>query len=268
MSENAIGPSKAERATGAKMNATSSAVMASMAEATKGMATAEELQQEADASKPRPKANLDAKDIKDVYTPSSLLGVDMLKHIPVMDWSQSLQAKEEIVVSSRYVAARLQREATNVENLKLLRYLLALLDFRNSTVGGRDGARKLARRDVVREAMGAMPEAVVESIKRRFSTGGVMSRYQGDLLITHVCALACVVDHYEVAVFELQEELKLEGKDMAKYFREIGAKVAPLSDAQRKAMKLDKAVAAQRQVARLKLPLEFPKISMGRKKTR
>jgi DNA-directed RNA polymerase I subunit RPA49 len=268
MSENAIGPSKAERSTSTKMDSKTVAVMASMANATQDMATAEELQQEADASKPRPKANLNATDIKDVYTHNNLLGVDMLKYIPVMDWTQSIQAKEEIIVNSRYVAHRIQREASNVENLKILRYMLLLIDFHNAARPTRGGVRVLPKRDALKEALNGMPEAVVESVKRRFAEGGSMPRFQVDLLITHVCALACLVDHYEVNLFDLQEDLKLEGKEMAKYFREIGAKVAPLSEAQRKALKLDKAVGAQRQVARLKLPLEFPKVSAGRKKTR
>ena len=254
---------------GTKLSSTGTAVMASMADATKGMATASELQQEADASKPRPKANLAATDIKDVYTHTNLLGVDILKHIPVMDWTQAIQAKNEIVVSSRHVAARIQREADNVENLKLLRYMLLLIDFLNACQPKRGGVRMLPKRDALRTALGsAVPESVVESVKRKFTLGQSMSRFQVDLLITHVCALACLVDHYEVGVFELQEDLKLEGRDMAKYFREIGARVAPLSEGQRKALKLDKAAGAQRQVARLKLPLEFPKASAGRKKTR
>jgi DNA-directed RNA polymerase I subunit RPA49 len=270
-SENAIGPSRAERGTATKLSATDSAVMSLMSAATNGMATAAELQEEADASKPRPKANLAATDVNDVYTPDNLLGVDMLKHIPIMDWTTAIAAKREIVVGSRHVAARIQREADNIVNLKLLRYMQLLIDFISATRVAYGGTRKLPKRDVLRDALGssgggAMPEAVVESVKRRFSTAGAMSRFQADLLITHVCALAMAVDHFEVGVYELQEDLKLEGREMAKYFREIGARVAPLTDAQRRAMKLDKAAGAQRQVAKLKIPLEFPKASAGRKK--
>lgn len=268
MSENAIGPSKAERAQGVKITGSSAAVMASMEEATRGMATTKELQQEADASKPRPKANLDATDISDVYTYDNLLGVDVMNHIPVIDWTQSIKAEQEIIVSSRHIARRIQKEASNIENLKILRYMLLLIDFYNAARPSQSGVRTLPKRDAMKTVVNGMPDAVVESVKRRFTIAGKMPRYQVDLLITHVCALACVVDHFEVHVFDLQEDLKLEGRQMAKYFREIGAKVAPLSEIQRKTLKLDKAVAARRQVARLKLPLDFPKVSIGRKKTR
>ena len=269
MSENAIGPSKAERAAGKKIDATSAAVMASMADAAQGMATLEELQHEADASKPRPKANLNATDIKDVYTHDNLLGVDMMKHIPVMDWTQSIKDQKEIIVSSRHVARRIQKEASNIENLKLLRYMLLLIDFYNAArASSRGRSLFLPKRDVLKAALNGMPEVVVESVKRRFTEAGKMPRFKVDLLITHICALACLVDHYEVSIFELQEDLKLEGREMAKYFREIGAKVGPLSEAGRKALQLDKAAGAQWQVASLKLPLQFPKVTAGRKKTR
>lgn len=265
MADNAIGPSKAERPDGTRLNATNAAVMAYMADATEGMTTREELQEQADASKPRPKANLSATDVKDVYTSDSLMGVDTLKHVPVIDWEQSLQAGKEIVVSSRHVARRIQSHASNVEKLRILRYLLLLIEFHNAARPLRGGARALPKRDSLKAAMSGVPEAVVEGIKRRFAVAGSMPRFQVDLLITHVCALACLVDNYEVDMFDLKEDLNLEGKDMAKYFREIGAKVGAISEGQRRALKLDKAAAAQRRVAKLKVPLDFPRVSYGRK---
>jgi DNA-directed RNA polymerase I subunit RPA49 len=269
MSENAIGPSKAERAGGVKMDAMSAAVMASMTDATQGMATAEELRQEADASKPRPKANLDANDIKDVYTHDNLLGVDMMKHIPVMDWTQTIKDNKEIVVRSRHVAHRIKKEGSNIENLKVLRYMLLLINIYNKAGPAKGGSRVWPKPDILKNVLDGMPEAVVESARRRFTDGGkMMPRFKLDLLITHVCALACLVDYYEVNVFDLQEDLKLEGRAMAKYFREIGARVRPMSETERKKEKVDKAAAAQMQIARLKLPLEFPKVSAVRKKTR
>jgi DNA-directed RNA polymerase I subunit RPA49 len=263
--DNAIGPAKAQRPEGTKVTATTAAVMASMADATGGMATAEELQQEADASKPRPQPNLNATDVKDVYTVDSLVGADTLKHIPVMDWVQAIAEEKEIVVNSRYVAHRIQAQASNIEKLKILRYMLLLIDFYLVTRPGRDGGRMLPKRDAVKAALGGVPEAVVESIKRRFAEGGAMPRFKVDLLITHICALACVVDHYEVDMFDLQEDLRLQTAEMSKYFREIGARISALSETQRRTLQLDKATAAQRRVAKLKMPLDFPKVAYARK---
>lgn len=74
--------------------------------------------------------------------------------------------------------------------------------------------------------------------------------------------MACLVDNYDVETFDLQEDLKLETKVMSQYFSEIGAKIVPLGAAE--ARKLDKVSAAQRKIAKLRLPLVFPKVSFGR----
>src|SRR5208282_5733668 len=97
-------------------------------EVTAGMSTRDELQEVADASKPRPKPNLSATDIKDVYTIESLIGLDTMKHVPVREWLEAAKAKKEVLVKSRYVANRIQRSVTNIEKLKILRYMLLLLD--------------------------------------------------------------------------------------------------------------------------------------------
>lgn len=263
--DNAIGPAKSQRPEGTKTTATTSAVMASMSDATGGMATAAELQQVADASKPRPQANLNATDVKDVYTVDSLVGADVLRHIHVHDWVQAIAESKEIVVTSRHVAHRIQAQRSDVEKLKILRFMLLLIDFYLVTQPARDGGRKLPKRDGVKAALGGVPEAVVESIKRRFTEGPTMPRFKVDLLITHICALACIVDHYEVDMFDLQEDLRLETAQMSKYFKEIGAKVGSLSETQRRTLKLDKATAAQRRVAKLKMPLDFPRLAYARK---
>lgn len=267
MTENAIGPSKAQRSGDGKpekLNAANAAVMASIANATESMATLEELREQADASKPRPKANIGAADIKDVYTIESLIGMETAKQIPVMDWEQTIKAKKEVIVSSRYVAHRIERRSSDIEKLRILRYVLLLIEFHNSAKPKRNGSKTLPKREDLRAAMGGVPEALVESIKRKFSDAGVLSRFKVDLLITHICALSCLVDNYEVDMFDLQEDLKVGTKEMAKYFREIGAKVTPLTEAQRQAQKLEKAAAAQHRLAKLRLPLDFPSISFAR----
>ena len=46
---------------------------------------------------------------------------------------------------------------------------------------------------------------------------------------------------------------------MSKYFHEIGCKVAPPTETERTKMKITRAEAAVHKIAKLKLPLEFPK---------
>jgi DNA-directed RNA polymerase I subunit RPA49 len=80
----------------------------------------------------------------------------------------------------------------------------------------------------------------------------------------YLCALAMIVDSAEVDVWDLKEDLKLETREMSVYFTEIGAKVGPLGEAERKRLRLEKAAAAQHRVAKLKAPLKYPQVSQGR----
>lgn len=248
-----------------RLDSGAAAVIASMADATAGMATRDQLQEEADAAKPRPKANLKTTELKDVYTIESLLGTDILKHVPILDWVESVKSNKNIEgLSSSFVARRIIPLASMTEKLKLLRYLYMLLVLHNKSKPTR-GGRQLPKRDEVRGALDPMPEVLIEGAKRKFTDGGMMSKFKVDLLITHCCVLACLIDNYEVDMWDLRHDLKLEIKEMSQYFQEIGARIVALPEQSRKALGLDKASATQRKVAKLKIPLEFPKIAFARK---
>ncbi|TAQ83850.1 hypothetical protein B7494_g7824 [Chlorociboria aeruginascens] len=265
--ENAITPARAERTTAngapVKLDSVAAAMLASMAESTAGMASRDELAAKADAAKPRPKANLAATEVQNVYTIDTLIGLEIMTSIHVLQWEEALKAKKPIMFTTRYVPSKLQKHQTNTEKLKILKYMLCLINLYNVSKPTRDG-RQLPRRDMVRTALDA-PEAVIDSIKRKFTEGGVMNRFKCDLLITHLCAMACIIDNYEVDMYDLRQDLKLEARDMQKYFHEIGAKIVAMPEALKKQLGLDKAAAAQRKFARLKLPLDFPKVSFARK---
>ncbi|QSZ30592.1 hypothetical protein DSL72_000149 [Monilinia vaccinii-corymbosi] len=276
ITENAISANRRSRlvadgAKPAKLDAAKSAVIASMAEATSAMASRKDLEEQADAAKPRPKADLSAKDIKDVYTVDSLIGSDIFKSVPVLEWEQAVKEKKNITTNSRYVSARIVTAATaGVDKLRILRYLLLLLDLHMASRpmhGGKMLPKMLPKHDEMKSKLGDnLPQSLLEDIRRKYSDAGVMSKFKSDLLITHVCALACLVDNYEVDLYDLQLDLKLETNEMSQYFKEIGARIAALPELRRKALNLDKATAAQRKTAKLKLPLDFPRVPFGKRR--
>ena len=247
-----------------KHDAVTAAMLRIMTEVTSGMATKDELQAVVDESKPRPKANLQAESPKDVYTISELVGSEIMKVIPVKEWQDSVKAKQQIITSSKFVSDRIQLVSTSVHKLKVLRYLLAILEFYGATTPRR-GVRGLPKKDELRKAMPGIPEAVVGNILRKFSDHGMMSKFQVDLLMTNVCALALIVDNFEVDVYDLREDLKLESRQMQTYFSEIGARIMSANEGEKKRLGLDKATAMQHKFARLRLPLEFPKAKFARK---
>jgi len=271
VTENAISPEKSARALandskGIKLSSADAAMIANMAETTKGRATRDDLAKAVDASKPRPKANTDAKNIKDVYTINNLIGTEAFSMIPVKSWQDRiLKEKKEVTTPSRFVSFRVANWASNVEKLKILRYMLFLIELLGACKSNRSNLM-LPKREEVRKFLQGMPEAVFESVKRKFTDGAMMSKYQHDLVITHLCAMACIVDNYEVDTWDLKEDLKLETKSMSQYFNEIGAKIVALGKPEARKKNLEPAVAAQHKVAKLKLPLEFPKVSFQRRK--
>jgi DNA-directed RNA polymerase I subunit RPA49 len=240
-------------------------MLESMAETVKNIPNSDELAVMIDLGKPRPKANMKELDPQKVYTVENVVGLDTMKLIPVRQWVESIKAKRDVRTSSRFVARRVQNQASNTEKLKLLRYMLLLLDFYNNSSPIR-GGRKLPKREDLKKILGDVPEAVLEGVKRKFSQGGTMNKAMANSLIMHLCALACMVDNCEVDTWDLKEDLKLETKEMSLYFHEVGAKITTLGDAERKRLGLEKAAAAQHRVAKLKVPLDFPKTPQGKKR--
>lgn len=266
MTTNAIGPARTAGSKAPKVDKAAAAILASMADAAASMATRDQLSEVADAAKPRPRANLEAANVKDVYTIDILIGGDILRYLEVLDWQEAVKNKKQIRVGSRYVAGRIQPFAANVEKLKILKYMLLLIDFYNATRPiGRSKLRKLPKREDMAKVFARTSELVMENIKGKFSISGEMPAFKVDLLMTHLAALACLVDNFEVDLWDLRHDLKLEAKPMEQYFKEIGAKIRAFPDAMRKQMGLEKSAVAQRRIAKLSLPLEFPKVSFGRK---
>lgn len=247
------------------LNAASQAVLDSMAEATSKMSTRDQLQVMADDGKPRPKANLEATRLADAYPINTLFD---LSAIPVKEWHDNLKANKDIRTSSRFVSSRLKKviladNNIDAQKLKVLRYLLCLLDLNNSTTQ-KGKTRMLPDKSKLLEKL-RLPLPVVESVRRKFSEGGVMTKHHGDLLITTICVLALIVDNFEIdSTMPLREDLKLDTKPMNNYFLEVGAKVAAPPASFVKERGLSKAESKQHNSAKLKLPLVFPKVRVPR----
>jgi DNA-directed RNA polymerase I subunit RPA49 len=268
VTENAIDQSKFSRdpsktSKPEKLTAANIAMLSSIAESAANAPTKEEQGKAMDDAKPRPMGVTGEPDPSKIYTVENVVGLDTMKLIPVRQWVESIKAKKEVRTSSRFVAHRMQNHGTNPEKLKLLRYMLLLIDFYNSSRSGRFG-RTLPKREDLKKILGDMPEAVLEGVKRKFTTAGTMPKQMSDSLIMYLCALAMMVDNTEVNMWDLKEDLKLETKEMSLYFTEIGAKIGPLGEAERRKLGLEKAAAAQHKVAKLKGPLSYPRMPGGR----
>lgn len=254
VAENAIG-TRRRNADGSwiteELNAGDRVLMQDMAQFTSTMATREELQAVVDKAKPVPRGNFDAEEIQDVYVPSQIVGADVLASIPVRDWQQLAKAGDEIEVYSRFVAQRVATVAIRddaLDHLRLMRYLYWLIMYIQAARPGKErGTKRQPPRDKLKELMDGCPDTIVQHIRQRFSDNGTIRKFHNDLLMTHCCVFACILDNYEVDTLDLREDLKVEQKQMSQYFSEIGARIKPVKDEEKTKI-----------IAKLRLPLQFP----------
>ena len=237
------------------------------------IATAEVLQALVDDAKPRPKPNTETEVLADVYPIEDLVGTATLEVISVNPWIDKVEAGEDVRTHSRFVSRRLVRtvKSKDVLKIKALRYLLLLLDWHTALKpGGREGKKLPSNKDDLRNAVstsGPISSAVMDNVRRQFARdGATLNKWAIDYLMTHICALALHVDDFSTDVYDLREDLKLEMKDVREYFAELGCKLSAPTEAERERHGWSKADAAVHRIAKLRVPLQFPKTRLGRRK--
>ncbi|KAF1986011.1 RNA polymerase I associated factor, A49-like protein [Aulographum hederae CBS 113979] len=241
------------------------AVLKQVEETTKDMPTKEDLQATADDTKPRPKPNLGAIKFSDVYTAKDVIGEEILALISVKPWLEVVEKKENIKLPFRFIAHRMTSLAQKKEirRLKVLRYLHMLLSFNQllKPIGRTSGKKLPSRKDIRIKA--EMPDAIADGVIRKFCDGKEMTKWHVDYLMTHICVFALIVDDFETDIKDLQEDLRLDQKQMTQYFQEVGARVSALPASVLKARGMSKEKGAAHRIAKLRLPLDFPVVGRG-----
>ncbi|KAF2811577.1 uncharacterized protein BDZ99DRAFT_461604 [Mytilinidion resinicola] len=239
------------------------AVLSAMEASTSNMPTKDEQTAAMEEGKPRPKANLDAKIPAEVYTISSLIGNEIMGLINVKDWVDAAEAKVPVKVNSRFVAKRIQTLAAgkDIKKLKVLRFILLLMMFKDQLRqrGGR-GPYTIPFRDKFNEAMGGNAP-LVQALKRKFANENAeLTRWHLNYLISHVCAAALIVDDFVVDTYDLKDDLKMTTPELMTLFKEIGARDSTPTDTERERYRIkSKAEAVAHRMAKLRIPLVFPK---------
>ncbi|KAL8639399.1 MAG: hypothetical protein Q9228_003566 [Teloschistes exilis] len=271
LTRNAIAPPKHSRSSPGSSQQTldpiASAVVSSMT--TTSMPSREDLQTAVDDSKPRPKPNLAAETPAEVYTIDQLVGPGVLRQITVKEWQDAVENKQDILTKSRFVSHRIQSVVSSgdVRRLKTLKYLLLLLEWKDALIPAAKMGHHVRSDDKLREKLGSWGSELVRQVSDRFSELKKYVRgWHLDNLITHICALAITIDNFTTDVSDIKEDLRLENKSVRKYFKEIGAMVVNPTESERAKMKISKAEGVGHQLAKLRLPLEFPKLGMQRAK--
>ena len=245
-----------------KKNDVQAAILDSMADTTAQAPKKEDLEQAMLAAKPIPKPNLQAEKVEDVYIFSTLVPPHEARLVPVRDWQEKTKADEEIKFTYRYPAFRVSAvgKSDDILKLKALAYLSLLLEFNDALQTTPRAGKKVPKKEIMSTKLAAWPEQLVDSVRRRFSTeGNDLPKWNMDNLYSHMCALTLYVDGWVTDITDLKDDLKMESKELVKYYLELGCKVGALTEREREMKKLSKSQAAQTKMAKLKLPLEFPK---------
>lgn len=171
--------------TAGRLDAVEAAVMDSVKDASAAMPAKEELQDSILASKPIPKPNLQAQKVEEAYPLSTLVPSGEMRALAVKDWQDAVESNTDVKTSSRFVASRLSNivKSEDVPKLKALKYLLLLIDFLNALQPGR-GGKKVPQKDKLKAKMSAWPDALIDSVRRRFADSKYVSSRMPDFAIS------------------------------------------------------------------------------------
>lgn len=252
------------------------AIFDSMAESALPTLSQQEQAEAIVASKPIPKPYLEAKNVEDVYTFDTLVPQDDARLLDVKDWQDTVRAGEGIVgFAHHYPLLRVTSlaKSDDILRLKALRYLTLLLEFHDALLSAGRAGKKVPKKETLKQKLSYWPETLVDRVRVRFADQkNELPKWHMDNLYTHICALSLYIDAWTTDTTDLKMDLKMENKEIAQYFRELGCKVAPPTEKERESVNqwfggkpMNKGQAAVARIAKLKLSLDFPKARSGRK---
>jgi DNA-directed RNA polymerase I subunit RPA49 len=251
------------------ITATQTAILESVGTATADQASRLDQERALLAAKPIPPPNLDAANVEDVYPLVTLLPPHEAKLVNIKEWQEATISEEDekkIEFVHSFPAYRVAAigKAQDGDRLKALRYLNLLLLFHEALGGGR--VKKVPPKDKLKEKFSDYPMSLVDSVRRRFTndSGNELGKFQLDKLYTHICALSLFVDNWSTHITDLKNDLKMDTAVLAKYYQELGCVVRAPSEPERAKMKITKEAAKASRIAKLRLPLQFPKVSRRR----
>lgn len=142
-----------------------------MACAAKAAPTREMMQAATDEGKPRPRANVEAENVEDVYDEEDVFGDRVLMALKVKPWVDAINEDKEVNVHSQFVAKRIATyvQNDNIKGLKMLKYVLLLVNFFNASRKGRMPKERILPRSGELSEKLREPEAVIEIVKQRFT---------------------------------------------------------------------------------------------------
>jgi DNA-directed RNA polymerase I subunit RPA49 len=279
----------------------SDAILSSMPES--DMPDDTDTRQLAQSNKPLPVPDLHTNDVNLAYPLTSLVfpspPASTLDQLPLSAWIDSVTNNKPVNASSRFVANRIiylirahtssPSDAILKLNVQLLRYMLLLLELTSHLRTLRSHARiPLPSTWPPKTITGNLSFTLIAGTLAHFFPNNQISTAGTTLLHTTILALALHIPPPSFQVTpgtlvseptDLQMDLALKPEVCRKYYTELGCKMENASDAELSLWGLEKMTKKRRaeegkksiprpKWAKLKLPLVFPTLSVGRQQKR
>lgn len=138
---------------------------------TTSLSTREVLQDAIDESKPKPKANLAAEALADVYRVQELAGNEILTRLNIKSLKNAVKNKQDVLTTSRYFSNRLVRVVAENkdDSLRALRLLLILVELKKTFKAGRRDTWMLAKDEDIQSLITDYDSMMMTKIKRKFT---------------------------------------------------------------------------------------------------
>jgi DNA-directed RNA polymerase I subunit RPA49 len=245
------------------------------------------------ASKPLPVPDLTTNDITQFYPPSSLVfpapASETLSKMPLDEWRDSIENKKPITSSSRFVTVNsthvikaIKANPGNsdvIRTAQLLRYVLILIELARNVSKIRSEKRLPPPDKWTMWFSGSIPQPLLKKIMESFCPNGMgPSKFKMTLLRTTILALTLHIPPPSGRVgsgilanqpYDIQVDLNLQADEVRHLYRELGCKWESTSEAELERwgyvkLKKTKEMGQAPRFAKLKFPVEFPKMSRGR----
>ena len=245
------------------------------------------------ANKPLPVPNLITDDITQFYPLSSLVfpapASETLSKMPLDEWRASVENKQPIASSSRFVTINSTHvtKAVNanpgntdvIQTAQILRYTLMLIELARN-VSKIHSEKRLPPPDEWKTWFSnSIPQPLLKGIIEKFCPNGMgPSKNNMTLLRTTILALTLHIPPpsgkfasgvLATQPYDIQVDLRMQVDEVRHLYRELGCRWELATDAELelwgyRKLQTPKETGQAPRFAKLKLPVEFPKMSRGK----
>ncbi|KAK7045471.1 DNA-directed RNA polymerase I subunit rpa49 [Paramarasmius palmivorus] len=250
-------------------------VMSGIEKGAENLMTTEEAKEIEDSNRPIPRFNDRTDDPAEVYPLHNIIPEAEWKVISTSEFDNTKTLKEMASLLPMARPEWIQSHLKALENIsspkaarktwKVVYYVSALFQLR--WVLGRKGMSK----DSIHQKMNRVPTIIVDGLLSRFtettrdsSATHTLTSGMETKLLSYMLALCLRADGYSSNPEVIAKDLSLAATRVNELFKNLGCKIKKLSDTQLAKLGLSKSL-QDTKMAVLTAPLEFPKVSRGKK---